>query len=239
MIEADYDIFVNKLSAIAGMRDRTVTEWTIGIWWAALARYDLAAVEDALIRHVQNPDNGTYMPQPADIIKLIGGTTMDAAMMAWAKVEMAVKLAGPYADVAFDDALIHRVIEDMGGWAWFGTQTEKEWPFVGKNFQNLYRGYRTRSDLGDYKPVLTGTYNTYNHENGFSGQPPMLIGDPAGAARVMRGGSFASRIGLQQAAPQLMRSMPHARLPASFPRLPDESAAEIIDINSQRKGKRA
>ncbi len=57
---------------------------------------------------------------------MLGGSTQDAALAAWSKVDRAVREVGPYQSVAFDDALIHRVLFEMGGWIPLGSKTEDE-----------------------------------------------------------------------------------------------------------------
>lgn len=188
MVEADYDAFTNMLSAIGDMKRQPQSQWAFGVWWKALEHYDFNAVDDALIRHVQNPDNGQFMPTPADIIKLIDGSSVDAALVAWAKVDRAVRTVGTGPDVAFDDVTIHRVLHDMGGWTKLGDKDEKEWPFVAKEFATRYRGCRTRGELGEYPPILSGTYNMHNVSiGGHAMQPVQLIGDARKAAAVARG----------------------------------------------------
>lgn len=231
MREADYDNFANNLAAIGDMKKQPQSKWVIGIWWRALAAYDYAAVEDALVRHVQNPDNGQFMPTPADVIKLIQGNSVDAALVAWAKVDRAVRVIGPWGDVAFDDPLIHRVIEDMGGWAALGTKTDKDWPFIAREFETRYRGYRTRADLTVYPKVLTGSFNMHNDSASLSLQPTMLIGNAGKASAVMRGGSDQQLIPMQLAGPAIMAQVPRLAAP--------KQNAEIIDIDFNHKEKRA
>ncbi|MFO0207809.1 MAG: DUF6475 domain-containing protein, partial [Betaproteobacteria bacterium] len=104
------------LSAVAAVYGREITPEVTAIYWAALAPYDLGAVRQAFDRHVRNPDAGQFLPKPADLIRMLGGTTADSAMQAWAKVEKAIRRVGGHESVVFDDALIHRCIDDMGGW---------------------------------------------------------------------------------------------------------------------------
>jgi len=77
-------------------------------------------------RHLMNPDTGQFLPKPADIVRMLGGRTLDRALMAWAKVDKAVRQIGTYESVVFDDALIHRVLHEMGGWVGMGQKTENE-----------------------------------------------------------------------------------------------------------------
>lgn len=199
MKQKDFDSFSQMVSAIGDLYGKVMSEWSIGIWWGALQHFDLAAVREALNRHVRNPDSGQFMPKPADVVRMIQGTTADAALHAWAKVDKAARQVGPYRSVVFDDPIIHRVLHDMGGWVGLGTKNEDEWPFVGKEFENRYRGYRARNEVPEYPPVLTGIAGMHNDQNGFRSEPPTLIGNPEQAKLVLTGGTTQPLIGMQQA----------------------------------------
>lgn len=185
--------------ALAEYYNREISEGLIGMYWQGLEHYDLAAIREALNRHMQNPDSGQFMPKIADISKMLGGSTQDAALRAWAKVDQAVRRVGTYADVAFDDPIIHRVLHDMGGWIALGTRSEDEWPFVAKEFENRYRGYRIQGGVKDYPTVLIGIAGAHNRKGGHETQPPMLIGDADTARAVMAGGTDKPMIGLTSA----------------------------------------
>lgn len=126
---------------------------------------------------------------------MLGGTTQDAALVAWSKVERAVREVGPYPSVGFNNALIHRVLHEMGGWIALSTKTEEHWPFVRNEFVNRYRGYRMRSEMPDYPAVLMGRVEAHNTREGFCPQAPVLIGDPEQATQVMRGGTDKPLLG--------------------------------------------
>lgn len=186
---SDYDQFDQMMQAIAGMYAREMTPGLLSLYWQGLKHLDLAAVRDALNRHVANPDTGQFMPKIADVNRMLAGTTQDSALMAWAKVDRAVRQVGTYEDVVFDDPIIHRVLADIGGWVWLGMQTEEEWPFIAKQFENRYRAYKGRNETPDYRPVLTGMANAHNSMGGFAANPPRLLGDPHKAQAVLNGGT--------------------------------------------------
>jgi len=152
MRHEDKPEFAGMMVSIGEYYGREISDGLMGMYWQGLQHYDLAAVRDAMNRHVANPDSGQFMPKIADISKMLAGTTQDAALRAWAKVDQAVRRVGTYRDVAFDDPLIHRVLHDMGGWVAMGSKTEDEWPFVAKEFENRYRGFRARSET----PISAG-----------------------------------------------------------------------------------
>ncbi|MBY0243436.1 MAG: hypothetical protein K2X55_29430 [Burkholderiaceae bacterium] len=199
MVLADYDDFVEMVSAVTELYGKPASEHALGLWWGALAPYDLRAVRQAFDRHVRNPDSGQFPPKPADLIRMMGGTTQDAALVAWGKVDRALRVVGTYRSVVFDDALVHRVLTEMGGWAVLGTKTDDDWPFVGNEFQNRYRGYRMRNERPEYPAVLLGLADAQNQQAGFAGQPPLLIGDDVRAQQVLAGGTDKPLLGIAQA----------------------------------------
>jgi hypothetical protein len=95
----------------------------------------------------------------------------------------------------FDDALIHRVIQDMGGWIGLGTKSEAEWPFVAKEFENRYRGFRSRNEHPPYAPVLIGIATAHNEPKGFESGKPVLIGNRQLAQRVLQEGASQPVLG--------------------------------------------
>jgi hypothetical protein len=199
MNQSDVKPFGLLIKAVHDFYGKEVSEHGLGIWWESMAQFDLDAVRVALGQHCMNPDTGQFCPKPADVVKMMGGTTTDSALLAWAKVDRAVRYQGAYASVAFDDPLIHVVIMEMGGWVQLGTRsTEKEWPFKQSEFVNRYRSYRTRNEVPPYPPRLVGIFDGENASNGFkvSDENLVLIGDPEAAKRVMIGGAKEQRIGL-------------------------------------------
>lgn len=200
----DFEAFVSGLSGVHAFYGKDVSPFAADVWWNALKPFDLTAVVDAFNRHLTNPDNGQFLPKPADIIRMLGGRTEDRALVAWAKVDRAVRSVGNYASVVFDDALIHRCISDMGGWVGFGQKTEDEWPFVGKEFQTRYRGYAMRGESPDYLPVLIGISEAYNSRKGLRIEPPKLIGDATKAQAVLSGGNAGQMLSVHDMALRLV-----------------------------------
>jgi hypothetical protein len=189
MIDKDREQFFALIGDVYAFYDKKFSDFVGRVWWEAMKPYDLAAVSDAMNRHCVNPDVGQFLPKPADIVRMLAGSTQDAGLVAWAKVDKAVRHVGTYRSVVFDDALTHRIVSDMGGWVSLGTKTEDEWPFLKNEFVNRYRGYRGRSEVPEYPPVLIGISQSQNSREGFATEPPMLIGDQKKAMQVMQMGS--------------------------------------------------
>ena len=191
--------FVGMLTAVAGVYGRDVSPAMIDIYWAALAPYDLAAVRQAFDRHVKSPDAGQYMPKPADLIRMLGGTSADAAMGAWAKVEKAIRRVGGHESVVFDDPLVHRCVDDLGGWPKLCATPEDELPFRARDFQALYRGFAMRREVPAFPARLVGRFEAQNRQAGQRVAPPMLIGDPQACRDVLKLGGEGSTLQITQA----------------------------------------
>lgn len=196
MTHDNLDEFNEILQAIADLYGKRLSEFSIGIYWRALQHLDMPVVREAMHRHVTNPDNGQFMPKPADIIRMTQGSSQDKALQAWHKVDKAVRTVGVHRSVAFDDPLIHRALAEMGGWISLGNKTEDEWPFVAREFEQRYRAFASRQEQPDYPPVMIGISEANNNRKGHSSEPPALIGDAGVAKTVMIAGTQKPLLGI-------------------------------------------
>lgn len=194
MNERDFENFKRGITGVYAFYDKGINDFALDLWWNSLKHFDLAAVIEAFNRHVVNTEAGKWLPKPADIIRMLQGSTQDSAMRAWAKVDRALRHKGPYVDVVFDDPLIHRVLHDMGGWIALGEKNDDEWPFVAREFENRYKGFKERNEIPDHPPVLTGVANAYNKAQGRPMQPVILVGDEQACRKIMHSGARKSLI---------------------------------------------
>ena len=194
MQQDDVRAFQEVMQGVHDFYGKDCSPFALDVWWQALRSYDLEAIRDALGRHCVNPDNGQWMPKPADVVRLIEGSTVDSAMVAWTKVDRAMQSVGSYCTVVFDDPLIHAVIADMGGWPALGNKRIEEWPFVAKEFQTRYRGLKAARATPAYPPKLVGIADGNNVQRGFPEMNPVLIGDPESARKVLAGGDSRPRL---------------------------------------------
>jgi len=190
-------------SLITGMADyykAEISRTALSIYWEGLRQFSYEAIEKACWAHTQLADEaGRWMPRNSDIVKMIEGGTLDRGMLAWSKVDQAVRVRGTWDDVVFDDATIHRVLADMGGWVQVGSKDDKEWPFIGKEFQQRYRSYAQRGAVTEYPRQLTGIANAQNQSSGRPMLPPILLGDADKAKAVLKGGAASEQIGFKRA----------------------------------------
>lgn len=199
MVDHELPEFSRTLLAVADYYGKELSENVVDLYWNGLREYDLASVKRALWAHARNPDSGQFMPKIADVARVMQGRTDDQAAIAWSKVNQAVRRVGTYQCVVFDDPVIHRVIADMGGWVLIGSKDDKEWPFVAREFETRYRGYRMRDEAPEYPPVLIGMANAHNGQQGFRLNPPILVGDERKANAVRLGGTTAPILPMKSA----------------------------------------
>ncbi len=197
MLEADRSAFYDLLGGVFDYYRTELSATVLEIYWTGLRQFDLDAVRTALGQHTMNPDTGQFIPKLADVVKMMGGSTLDSALVGWSKVERAVSGAGAYQSVAFDDPIIHRVVEDMGGWPLLCGTTARDWPFKQNEFTARYRGYKMRGQVPAYPPRLIGIVEGDNASRGFRGRDETFyIGDPTKAALVVSGGTVTPRLGM-------------------------------------------
>lgn len=202
----DFDDFRDVINSTAELYSKTdLSEFALSLWWKALEHYSFQEVKSGLSRHIRNPDNGQFMPKPADVVRAIGGTSQDNSAHAWSKVDKAVRTVGTYQDVVFDDPYIHAVLDDMGGWIRLGTETEEAWPFIQREFETRYRGLMTRGANPDCPKQLIGITNANNKKNNFKPHPPVLIGNESKARLVLQRG--VEQVGHQKSIGQVLESV--------------------------------
>jgi hypothetical protein len=203
MISADAKEFATIIEATMAVYGKDVSKPVIRIYWMALIEYDMEAVRRAFGGWIKNPDQGQFAPKPADIIRMIDGATGDRAMVTWSKVDKAVRMVGHYQSVAFDDPIIHRVIDEMGGWRKVSTlPTNKDMEFAGIEFIKRYRAYALAGGVGaEFPAYLIGENEASNNKDGYHGIDHItLIGDTAKARQVTKLGSSGSLLRLAQMA---------------------------------------
>ena len=190
----DKQRFARAVTALHEYYGKDASSAVVELYWQGLCQYSSDQLESAIMRHIQNPDNGQWMPKVSDLVKMMEGTTQDTAWQAWVKVERAISSAGTYRSVAFDDPIIHLCIDDLGGWIDIGQTSSKELPFLQKRFEQIYRSYKVRGDLPPHKPDLIGMNEAANNMKGYDSDPPKLIGNPEGAKLVITNGTEIPRI---------------------------------------------
>ncbi len=187
MEERDVKDFMKLIASVGEIYGKPISVPLAELYWQSLNRFEFEDVSRGFKAHTDNPDCGQFFPKPADIIRCIEGSGETKALKAWTVVEKAIHQVGSYDSVVFDDALIHAVLEDMGGWVKLCSTTLNELPFRANEFQKRYMGFLIKKPERHPK-YLVGIAETDNAKNGFEVKPPILVGDAKKAEGVMLSG---------------------------------------------------
>ena len=194
MLDSDLYEFAQVLKATLSYYGRDADKMTMDIYWNGLKRFGLGDVKRGLNLHMQNPDSGQFMPKIADVVKMLEGGTGTVALRAWSAVDAAVRRIGTWQSGVFDDPIIHRVLQDMGGWIYLGEKTDDEWPFVSNEFVKRYQTYKLQGGVEKYPRLLCGMAMVENDSKDVRSDPPIMIGNQAKAKLVFDGGGDVAAI---------------------------------------------
>lgn len=170
-----------------------VSQFTLQVWISACDGFTLEQVKKAIVQHATDPDRGQFAPKVADIVRQLVGTKTDMSLRAWSKVHSAMSDVGAYSSVVFDDPVIHRVIEDLGGWPKLCRTPVDDLSYVQHRFCEAYRAYAGRGDF-EYPPCLIGDHADAGAyaKRGLPPPKPVPIGDREAALLVYRQGQKSS-----------------------------------------------
>ena len=196
MKQAEYPKFLELMNGVGEYYGKAISDTLLDIYLDGLKQYDYQDLSRAIKLHLSNPDGGQFFPKIADITRHIGGGNQDKALVAWSKVDKAVRTVGSHRSIVFDDPVIHAVIQDMGGWIDFGMCDLSEWPFRQNEFIKRYKGFMDRGGVGkDYPAKFLGSADMHNRQLGLvdNGRETVLIGDHSKAMDVLKLGGDSSK----------------------------------------------
>lgn len=177
MESSDFGAFSKMLSLTSEQYGRPMSPELVRFYFDGLSHLGIADIRAGLNRHVRNTEVGQYMPKIADIIRACEGGTQSAAYLALRSVQNAFSQVGSWQSVAFEDKIIHSVIEDMGGWPDLCGRDMEEWQnFGSREFMRRY-AILTERGVSEPRDWLPGRAEIDNVSNGFAAQPPIRVPD--------------------------------------------------------------
>lgn len=185
MRDSDEAKFGALLRDVMAFYKQDVSPFAASVWWTSCEGFDFDQVSNAMSAHAMDPDRGQFPPKPADIVRQLGGTKTDASLRAWSKVHSAMSDVGAYQDVVFDDPVIHRVVEDLGGWPKLCRTPIDDLSYVQHRFCESYRAFHGKNDF-PYPRALGGdrSEDGMYAKRGLPAPKPVLIGNQDDAMRV-------------------------------------------------------
>lgn len=189
--------FQALLADVLAFYRQDLSPFAMSVWWQACERFDFQQVSKALNAHALDPERGQFAPKPADLVRVLAGTTTDRAAIAWGKTFEAMGSVGAYTDVVFDDPAIHAVVEDLGGWPKLCRTDLKELGYLQHRFAESYRAYVGRGQF-EYPRRLGGDRSPDSEylKVGLKLPRPATVGDLEGCRRVYRGGGSAGKVAI-------------------------------------------
>jgi len=172
------------MAVVGTLNGKNLSPEVIKTYWQLLKCFTWVEVRYAFKAHIINPDGGQFMPKPADIIRQLKGSGASRAANAWAKVNKAIEHIGSYTSVVFDDALIHAVIDNMGGWVRLCQTSTEHLKFRQIEFERCYQDFLIYLP-SVYPKVLRGRVEALNARDDYSIPPPTFVGDKCRAQQVM------------------------------------------------------
>jgi len=168
---------------------RPVTKEGLKIMFNALIRYDIDQIKKAITLHINDTDNGQFPIMPAHVVAQIEGRGDERAGAAWRKLYAAIGEIGNYSDVIFDDAIIHAIVDNEGGWQHVCMMVEDDLKFMQARFNKQYVQYVSKSGLFDYSKILRGAINLDRMSKNLEIDPPQTVGNVEKCRQVYRIGT--------------------------------------------------
>lgn len=182
--------FARLLGSVAYNYGKSVDPIMIQHYWEALKSFSFKEVDRAFKCHACHPIKSDFMPRVGNLMRWLSGHPESRALQAWSKVCEAIHTEGCSDSVAFDDALIHATIHQMGGWAMLGQMTTKELPFRAQEFMKRYQ-YHIEEPPLRYPKYLMGSTEQFNRSAGYFEISVKLLGDPVKAENVIKNGGHS------------------------------------------------
>jgi len=151
--------FKEYMTTIGELFDKPMTALLTTLYWKILEPFSDDDCERAFKEVIYS---AKFFPKPADFIDILKGNKQDQATEAWIKTVGTIRRIGPYQSVAFDDAVIHDVIQFMGGWPATGDWLEDDLKWKQREFERLYRVMQSRGSSVKYLPGISEMENSKN-----------------------------------------------------------------------------
>lgn len=176
MVESDKTAFSAVMMGAGEVYNREVTRELLRMYFSTLANLTIAQVQDAMIRHMQDPQAGQYWPKPADLIRQVFGTQADQqrsvedkAGIAWSCIEDQIRRKGAYGTLKLDDRQALAAVQAMGGWKHLCSQTTDQLVWSRKEFVRMYESFE-RTPIEALPSSLPGIFELSEHKAQARGQ---------------------------------------------------------------------
>ena len=172
MDNKDETAFAELLAACAEIFDKNISATGTELYFQALKEFSIEDLKGAIGKIIATRTYAS-MPKPGEIREAIMGKEGDQGMIAWQKVDEAIRKHGAYDTVVFDDPKIPVVIDLMGGWVQVAHADNEAHKWNGINFQKHYAAVKSPRT----NRILPGVHDQHNIAKGFPEQKVVQIGE--------------------------------------------------------------
>ena len=168
------DRFARAMAALGEAFSQEASPAKVELFYKALGDLTIDQFEQAVWTVINTRVTATF-PKVAEIRAALTGDSETVAQIALDKAEDAVGTYGAYRCIAFDDPIIHSVLERFGGWVkWCETPVD-EMKWIRRDFLRYYQHYMSQPPEGQVK--LLGGIGMV--DNAAFGEPPDIgyVGD--------------------------------------------------------------
>jgi hypothetical protein len=146
MTKKDLEAFseiMSSLNEIYGDQQKGVSDLKMKLYFESLRDLTIDQLNHAVVILSRTKKIKTF-PLPAEIIEAAVGNAEDEAEAAFEVLLGVIQNIGPYRSVEFQDGIIGRVVEQLGGWEAVNDWAEVDRKWNRKNFCELYRSFVRR-----------------------------------------------------------------------------------------------
>lgn len=170
MLDTDKQEFRSMMMAAGEVYGKEITKPLLQMYFAALNAMTIQQAQAAMMAHMQNPDNGQFFPKPADLLRVVIGTSKqqeaaveDRASIAWACIVRDVRRLGSYGTLSLDDKQALAAVKAIGGWRDLCMCEESKMEWKRKEFIRMYETFE-RTPLEALPSSLPGLIELSEHK---------------------------------------------------------------------------
>jgi hypothetical protein len=215
MEHTDKKDFALLIAGVMAYHRQPCSDALIHMYWRGCQQWELAQVGKAIDQLTRDAEAGKFPPKIGDITRMLEGTHTDRSQIAWGKALGAMQSVGAYTDVIFDDAAIHAVVEDMGGWPKLCRTELKDLGYVQHRFCESHRAYTSRGKF-EYQKRLPGerSSDAAYMAKGLPVPSPALVGDMEACAAVYESGNASGKTAIDFSSFGALEAISQRRQPA-------------------------
>ena len=166
----DKNKFKEVMTMISINYNEEIGNAKLKLWWTLFNHHPIETFEKGVFLHISCPDAGMFSPKPANITRMIQGTSKQndqdiesEAELAWASVFNAIKGCGSHRTPSFKNPRIAPTLFSMIDWMNLCACTMKELDWKKKEFISLYSTI-TKAEVGRLTGELRGRVELEQHK---------------------------------------------------------------------------